>query len=75
MRDVRGTVYVRGKGKYWMGCLLDDLRPFGIDANQWMTAAQDEGEWRKTMEQGNVSWRNESLHRKPGMDYGMQCSS
>ena len=30
----------------------DDLRTFGINADQWATAAQDEGEWRKTAEQG-----------------------
>ena len=35
-----------------MGCFLNDLRAFGIDANQWTTAAQDEGEWRRTAEQG-----------------------
>ena len=35
-----------------MGCLLNDLRVFGINADQWTTAAQDEGEWRKTAEQG-----------------------
>ena len=26
-----------------MGCFLDDLRAFGINADQWTTAAQDEG--------------------------------
>ena len=31
---------------------LDDLRAFGVNADQWTTAAQDEGEWRKTGEQG-----------------------
>ena len=41
-----------GQEKEWMECLLDDLRAFGINADQWMTAAQDEGEWRKTAEQG-----------------------
>ena len=35
-----------------MGCFLDDLRAFGIKADPWTTAAQDEGEWRKTAEQG-----------------------
>ena len=35
-----------------MGRFLDDLRAFGIDADQWTTAAQDEGEWRKTAKQG-----------------------
>ena len=35
-----------------MRCFLDDLRAFGINADQWMTAAQDEGKWRRTAEQG-----------------------
>ena len=35
-----------------MGCFLDYLRAFGINANQWTTAAQDKGEWRRTTEQG-----------------------
>ena len=36
-----------------MGCFPDDLRGFGINADQWTTAAaQDEGEWRSTAEQG-----------------------
>ena len=33
-------------------CFLDDLRTFGINTDQWMTAAQDEEQWRKTVEQG-----------------------
>ena len=36
----------------WMWCFLDDLRAFGINADQWTTATQDEGEWRRTAEQG-----------------------
>ena len=35
-----------------MGCFLEDLRAFGINTDQWTTAAQDEGEWRRTAEQG-----------------------
>ena len=35
-----------------MVCLLDDFRAFGINADQWTTAAQDEREWRRTAEQG-----------------------
>ena len=31
-------------------CFLDDLEAFGINADQLPTAAQDEGEWRKTAE-------------------------
>ena len=42
-----------GQEKEWMGrCFLDDLRAFGINADQWTTPAQDEGEWRRTAEQG-----------------------
>ena len=41
-----------GQEKEWMGCFLDDLRAFGINADLWTTAAQDEGQWRRTAEQG-----------------------
>ena len=47
-----GAGSVRGQEKEWMGCFLDDLRAFGINADQWTTAAQDEGELRRTAEQG-----------------------
>ena len=43
---------IGGHKKEWMGCFLDDLRAFGINADQWTTAALDEGEWRRTVEQG-----------------------
>ena len=43
---------LRGQENELIGCLLDDVRAFGINADQWMTAAQDEGAWRKTVEQG-----------------------
>ena len=49
---VGGTGCVGGQEKEWMGCFLDDLRAFGINADQWTTAAQDEGEWSRTAEQG-----------------------
>ena len=35
-----------------MGCFLDDLRAFGINDDQWTSAAQDEGGWHRTAEQG-----------------------
>ena len=44
--------YVGGQEKEWMGYFLDDLRAFGINPDKWTTAAQDEGEWRRTAEQG-----------------------
>ena len=49
---VGGAGCVGGQEKEWMGCFLDDLRAFGINADQWTTAAQDEGEWCRTVEQG-----------------------
>ena len=56
VRDVRriggGAGCVGGQERGWMGCFLDDLRAFGINADQWTTAAQDEGKWRRTAEPG-----------------------
>ena len=70
---VGGAGCVGGQEKEWMGCFLDDLRAFGINADQWMTAAQDEGKWRRTAEQGaEHSWQNGSLQRKSRLDYGMK---
>ena len=42
----------RGQGKGWVECFLGDLRAFGINADHSKTAAQDEGEWYRTVEQG-----------------------
>ena len=42
----------RNPGKLYKTFSLDDLRAFGINADRWTTAAQDEGEWRRTAEQG-----------------------
>ena len=49
---VGGAGCVGGQEIEWMGCFLDDLRAFGINTDQWTTAAQDEEEWRRTAEQG-----------------------
>ena len=40
-----------GQENEWMGFFLDDLRAFGINADQWITAAQNEGGWRRTVKQ------------------------
>ena len=48
---VEGAGCVAGQEKEWMGCFLDDLRAFGINAGHWTTAARDEGEWCRTAEQ------------------------
>ena len=57
MRDVRRNGGARGlwgggQEKEWRGCFMDDLRAFGINVDQWTTAVQSEGEWRRTAEQG-----------------------
>ena len=48
VRDVRGIGgghgLCGGPGKKWMGSFLDDLRAFGVNADQWTTAVQNEGE-------------------------------
>ena len=45
--------------KEWMGCFLDDLRAFGINADQWTTAAQDDGNGAERQNKGrNNSWQN-----------------
>ena len=49
---VGGAGCVGGQGKEWIGCFLHDPRAFGINADQWTTAAQDKGEWRRMAEQG-----------------------
>ena len=49
---VGGAVPAGGQEKQWMGCLLDDLRAFGIETDQWRIAAQDAEEWHKRVIQG-----------------------
>ena len=63
---MRGAGCVGGQEKEWMGCFLNDLRAFGINADQWTTTAQDERGWRRTAEQGAGHFG--SLKRKPGLD-------
>ena len=41
---VGGAGCVVAQEKEWLGCFLDDLKAFGINADQWTTAVQDEGE-------------------------------
>ena len=64
---------VGAQEKEWIRCiLLDGLRACDIKDGQWTTAAQDEGEWRKTTNQGaGLSWRNRLLQRKSELDYSM----
>ena len=68
--QVGGAGCVGGQEKEWMECFLEHLRAFGINIDQWTTAAQNEGKWRRNKGR-NVSWRSGSWQRKPGLDYGM----
>ena len=43
---------VKRQVKEWMICFLENLRAFGINVDQWTTAAEDEGECRKTTQHG-----------------------
>ena len=71
---VGGAGCVGGQEKEWMRCFLDDFRAFGTNADQWTTAAQDEGEWRKTAEQGAEHFMAEWIvaEKIKAVDYGMQ---
>ena len=57
-----------------MGCFLGDLKDFGINTNQWTTAAPSTkgNETTRRNKGWNVSWRNGSLQRKSELEYGMQ---
>ena len=48
---LEGAGCVGGQEIEWMGCFLEDLRAFGVNADQWTTAVQDEGGRRRTAEQ------------------------
>ena len=59
-----------------MGCFLDHLRAFGINADQWTTAAQDKGEWRRTAEQGAEHFMAKSIAEekaKSGLRHSVVC--
>ena len=70
MRDVRRAG--GGQENARMGYFQDDLRAFGINVDLWTTAAQDEGEWRKTVEQGAERFMAKLPRKKLRLDYGMQ---
>ena len=46
--DCWGAWAASGARKKSVECFLDDLGAFGINVDQWTTAAQGEGECRKT---------------------------
>ena len=70
-----------GQEKEWMGCFLDDLRVFAINADQWTTAggmAQNGrtrgGTFRGEMDRcrGSQGWTTacSGMSKRDGMDQG-----
>ena len=59
-----------------MGCFLNNLRAFGVNADQSTTAAQDEEEWRRTAEQGAEYFMAKWIvaeKAKAGLRYAVVC--
>ena len=58
-----------------MRYFLDDLRAFGINADQWTTAAQDE-KWRRTADQEAerfmAKWMS-AEEARAGLRYAVVC--
>ena len=77
MRDVRKIGGGCRLEKEWAGCFRDDLRAFGINADHWTTAAQDEGEWRRTAEQRAerfmAKWIAAEKASKAGLRHAVVC--
>ena len=69
---VRGAGCVGGQEKEWAGCLLENLKAFGINADQWTTAAQDERERRKTAEHFMATWMA-SEKARAGLRHAVGC--
>ena len=70
LRTDRGRRLREGGGKKGVRCPLDDLVDFGINADEWKIAAQDEGEWRRNKGR-NVS-RRYGIVAESGLDFGTQ---
>ena len=73
---VGGAGCVGGQEKGCMWYFLDDLRALGINADQWTTAAQDEGGWRSTAEQGAEHFRAKWIvaeSAKAGLRHAIVC--
>ena len=67
---------VGGQEKEWLGCFLDDLRAFGIHADQWTTVGQDEGGWRRTVEQGAEHFKAKLIaaeEARAGLQHAVLC--
>ena len=71
---VGGAGCVRGQEIEWVGCFLDDLRAFGINADKWTIAAQHEGKWRRTAEHWGGTFHGEIDRCRESQDWTTACS-
>ena len=71
-----GELGVGGHEKKWMGCFLNDLRAFVINANQWTTAAA-QGEGGKAQDDGTRggTFHGEMDRCRESHDWTTACSS
>ena len=70
-RGLRGGPGKKVDGVYF----LDDLRAFGINADQWTTAAQDEGGWRRTAGKGAEHFMAKIDRCRGSQGWTTACSS
>ena len=56
---MEGAGCVGGQEKEWMGCFLDELRAFGINADQWTMQPRTRENGAERQNKGrNISWRS-----------------
>ena len=65
--------YLGGQGKEWMSCFLDDFRAFGIIADQWTTAAHDEGMAQDGGTRGGTFHSEMDRCVRAGLRYAVVC--
>ena len=63
---VRGAGCVGDQEKEGIGYFLDDVRAFGINADQWTTATQDEGESRSRARDGKFHGEGDRCRESQG---------
>ena len=75
---VGGADCVGGQEKESMESFLEDLRAFGINADQWTTAAQDEGGCRRMVGQGAEHFMAKltaAEKAKAGLRHAVACAN
>ena len=69
-----GTGCAGGQEKKWVECFLDDLGAFGINFDQWTTAAQDRGDGARLGNKGR-KFHGEMDRCRDGLGWTTACSS